>query len=160
MAESLSRCKTAALRELFEGAPPTLLRLAAAAGRLPARLTSTAQRERWGERPAELGAGERAVRLAALGDWLISRLEWLRRRAERDGAALDRAEVEAIGALMRTVERLAVVADGFAEAGAAQIEHDRRKADVLARIDRRIAELAREFAARAGPAAAGRPAES
>ncbi len=61
---------------------------------------------------------------------------------------------------MRTVERLAVVADGFAEAGAAQIEHDRRKADVLARIDRRIAELAREFAARAGPAAAGRPAES
>ena len=58
---------------------------------------------------------------------------------------------------MRTVERLAVVADGFAEAGAAQIEHDRRKADVLARIDRRIAELAREFAARAGPAAAGRP---
>lgn len=160
MAESLSRCKTAALRELFEGAPPTLPRLAAAAGRLPARLTSTAQRERWGERPAEVGAGERAVRLAALGDWLISRLEWLRRRAERDGAALDRAEVEAIGALMRTVERLAVVADGFAEAGAAQIEHDRRKADVLARIDRRIAELAREFAARAGPAAAGRPAES
>ena len=160
MAESLSRCKTAALRELFEGAPPTLPRLAAAAGRLPARLTSTAQRERWGERPAELGAGERAVRLAALGDWLISRLEWLRRRAERDGAALDPAEVEAIGALMRTVERLAVVADGFAEAGAAQIEHDRRKADVLARIDRRIAELAREFAARAGPAAAGRPAES
>src|SRR3954468_20642654 len=71
MAQSLSRCKTAALRELFEGAPPTLPRLAAAAGRLPARLISTAQRERWGERPAELGAGERAVRLAALGDWLI-----------------------------------------------------------------------------------------
>ncbi len=69
MAESLSRCKTAALRELFEGAPPTLPRLAAAAGRLPARLTSTAQRERWGERPAELAqaSGRSGLRRSATG---------------------------------------------------------------------------------------------
>ncbi len=140
-----SERRTAALRELFEGATPSYDRLAQACGRNARSLARLASRDGWGERLAALGESERLARLGAFSDWIVHRLETVRRRAEA-GAAIDREEVEAVSVLMRTVERLGDVARSLDGAREGQARRDALKAGILKRIDQRIVELAREFA--------------
>ncbi|MET0597227.1 MAG: hypothetical protein ABWZ57_05090 [Mesorhizobium sp.] len=144
--QGYSERRTAALRELFEGATPSYERLAQACGRNARSLQRLASRDGWGERLAALSENERLARLGAFSDWIVHRLETVRRRAEPPGATIDREEVEAISVLMRTVERLGDVARSLDGAREGQARRDALKAGILKRIDQRILELAREFA--------------
>ena len=151
-----ARLGWATLRELHEGAAPTLERLAAASGRTVAAVLSRAKREAWGELFPAIADEDRKTRLGRLTDWIIETLESVKKGAVEEGASIDKAKVEAISALMRTVEKLGEITRYTDSAKENQIKSDARTAGFLRRIDQRIVELATEYAKQLG---AGKPGD-
>lgn len=158
-----------ALRALREGATPTLLRLAMAARLHPSTLRERSSREGWGkpadapsrrapadddapegmppeEMPAEMDLAaalpERSLeeRLARMMDVLFREMEAIGAAAQARRRPLDKGRIDALGAMIRTLEKF----EGFARERSreGQTGRDGEMADVLRRIDERIRELA------------------
>ncbi len=151
---STATMRAAALRALAEGAVAELDLLAAATGRSAEKLKRLAAREGWllGSTDAELDR-----RLRRLLDNLVSRLERLVDRMERDGEDADLKAITAeIANLLRSIDKLQAMLPGTEKNNNNKDKdamlHDAEARDrELARlhelIDDRIAELAAEAAA-------------
>lgn len=126
-----------ALRALHEGATPDVELLSVASGYAVAKIERRAARDGW------IAADDFADRLARLSDSLIAQAEAL--QPENEGG-FDKAQVDMVGSIIRTVEKINELMRGGEAAKMSQTERDAEMADVLARIDRRIVELARDYA--------------
>lgn len=91
-------------------------------------------------RPATADFSDRLERLA---ESLVGQVETL--RLENEGG-LDKAQLDMVGSIIRTVEKINELMRGADAAKVSQTNRDAEMADVLARIDRRIVELARDYA--------------
>lgn len=128
-----------ALRALHEGATADVELLSVASGYAVASIERRLAREGW----IAAAPGDFAERLARLADSLIAQVETLRLENE-DG--FDKAQVEMVGSIIRTVEKITELMRGGEAAKVSQTDRDAEMADVLARIDQRIVELARDYA--------------
>ena len=145
MAFAVSPAKRSALRALAEGASPTLALLADASGCLPATVQVLAERDNWkwaGAADDDIGRRVRAI----AGD-LLARVEALGRTALEDGGKVDRTEIEGIVAIVRSLDKIGEIMRPSEAAKENRIGHDEELATLLERIDRRIVELARAYAA-------------
>lgn len=135
-----------AIRALFEdGAARELL--AAAAGLSVTSIARRAAAEGWSGPSEAPGAAERECRLARIRDVAMAQAEAIAADMEA-GAAIDKARPEALSALLRMLDRIGEITRLGESAKDNQTERDADMADVLGRIDGRIVELARGYAAR------------
>jgi hypothetical protein len=126
-----------AARQLFEGARPTLERLAAVSRQLESELRTLAQRENWRPMP-EAKAIRR--RIAAMTDRALALME------EADGdEVLAKTRLDAITALLKAMDKLREVADIADERDAAPPD-ERELTSAFSAIDQRIEELAHAYA--------------
>lgn len=145
MAFVVSPAKRSALRALAEGAVPTLALLADASGCLPATVQALAEKDGWNWTGAESDDVARRVRAIA-GD-LLARVEALGRTALEEGGKVDRTEIDGIVAMIRGLDKIGEIMRPGEAAKENRIGHDEELAALLERIDRRIVDLARDFAA-------------
>lgn len=143
-----------AIRALYEGAAVTPENLSEATGYKLATLRRIARQQGWRSGFASrLTSGElldQEARLRLLLDGAIGRAE----AAEREGRS-DKTLIDAITAIMRTLEKIGEVTRGESSAKENQIKRDADMAGALRRIDERIVELAREYARELGATGAG-----
>jgi hypothetical protein len=130
----------AAMRAMHEGAPATIERLAAAIDRSARVVRMRADAERWVAAESEESA---TARLKRAVERVMREVEAI--GTESGGQALDRSRIDAVWSMIRTLEKV----DAFAreQAREEQTGRDGELADILDRIDRRIIELARGYAA-------------
>ncbi len=134
------------LRALFEGAAPTVELLAQAGGTSVAAILRRAKAEGWRSSLAsETAAAGSADRLERVLNLVMREVEAIGAAAEAEGLALDKGRIDGVWSMIRTLEKV----DAFARERAkeSQTRQDAEMADVLQRIDSRIIELAREYAA-------------
>ena len=145
-----------AVRLLAEGARPTLELLADASDRSLRLLQREAARD--GRRLAQAPLHDVLARIQVVARMQLGRLEALGRAALENGGVIDRAEVDGIIALSRSLEKIGDIMRPEDAAKENQIARDDQLADILQCIDDRILELAREFAEelRAGDAGLAR----
>ncbi|MBE7183640.1 MAG: hypothetical protein INR68_04440 [Methylobacterium mesophilicum] len=131
-----------AMRALFEGEPATIERLAVACERSSTVIRLRATAERWVAPESEESASERLKRAV---ERVMKEVEAIGDAAEGEGQALDKSRIDAVWSMIRTLEKV----DAFAreQAKEEQTSRDGELADILDRIDRRIIELARGYAA-------------
>jgi hypothetical protein len=126
-----------AARQLFEGAKPTLERLAAVSNRMIDEIKELAARENW------LPIQETTVmqrRLSALSDRVLALME-----EPDEDALLSRTRLDAITSLLKAIDRLkAAIVDLSDEVAVAHDETEITTA--FASIDQRIEELAEAYA--------------
>jgi hypothetical protein len=137
-----------ALRALAEGTRPTLDLLSDVSGRSYDRLKATAERERWAL--DRFAPDEIAERIRAVTEPLLTHVEALGRKALEEGGRVEKGEIEAIIAIIRSLEKIGEIMRPGADAPAAkenQIRQDEDMAATLDRINGRMVELARELAA-------------
>jgi hypothetical protein len=124
-------------RQLFEGAKPTIDRIAIISDRMIDELQELAARENW--RPIQEGSVLRR-RLSALSDHVLSLME-----EPDDDALLSKTRLDAITSLLKAIDRLKLaIADLSDEVGLAHDETEVTTA--FAVIDRRIEDLALAYA--------------
>jgi hypothetical protein len=145
MGFAVSPAKRSALRALAGGAAPTLALLADASGCLPATVQGLAEKDGWNWAGAESDDVARRVRVIA-GD-LLARVEALGRTALEAGGKIDRTEIDSIVAMIRGLDKIGEIMRPGEAAKENRIGDDEELAALLERIDRRIMELARDFAA-------------
>ena len=139
-----------ALRALAEGARPTMELLADASGRSARTLALEAARDKWAlDRAPQEDVAERVRIIAGM---LLERVEAVGHAAMEEGGKIDKAEIEGIVALIRSLDRI----DEFMRppeeiAKEKQVRRDEDLADVLKRINARIVTLAKEFAGQLDP---------
>jgi hypothetical protein len=121
-----------------------------------ATIESRAAKEGWVRRGPS--AGELEARLERLLEQLVGEMEALGLGEKREEGAFDKARVEAISALTRTVDKILEITLSRSRAKENK-EQDEDLAAAMRRIDERIVELAREYAAElvAGGEKAGAP---
>lgn len=139
-----------ALRALYEGRPADTGLLAIASGHAVASIDKRIAREGW----VKAAPGELDERLARLSDSLIGQVETLRLESE---GVFDKSQVDMVASIVRTVEKIGELMRGGDAAKVSQTKRDAEMADVLARIDRRIIELARDYARVLGAGEPDRP---
>lgn len=133
-----------ALRALAEGARPTLDILADATGRSLRMLKRQAEAEGWQlDRAPREDVAERIRAIAAL---LLDRVEAMGQAALEPGGSIDRAEIETITAMLRSLDKAEDIMRPQEVAQENQIKQDENLAQVLERINARILELAHEIA--------------
>jgi cell division protein ZapA (FtsZ GTPase activity inhibitor) len=150
----------ASMRAVFEGAAPDFAQLAAISGRRPDTIRRRAAAQGWrafDDRTDGLTQAERIVRLA---NRLIGEMEAIHKDGK--GGVYDKARIETVAALMRALDKAGEIVGAEAGMQEQQKKTDADKADILRRIDERIVELARFFAAEIvagradpGPASSG-----
>lgn len=139
----------AALRALHEGAAASLELLAEASGRSLSLMRKRAGKEGWRDGEAAMRLSGQERRLRALLDRQIGKAE----AADADdtgSASADKARMDAISAVMRTLEKIGEITRSDSGAKENQTRKDEDMADILRRIDERIVELATGFARRLG----------
>ncbi|MEP9371008.1 hypothetical protein [Mesorhizobium sp. KR1-2] len=124
-----------ATRALYEGAAPSFEQLAAA----------RAAREGWRD-GSLLDAGTQNGRLAKLVDGLIGEIEALGIGNGEGAVGLDKARIEAISTLTRTLEKIWEIIRSDEGTKENDIKRDADMAGLLKRIDERIIELAEGYA--------------
>lgn len=129
-----------ALRALYEGVAANIELLSAVSGRSKVAIGKRAEKEAWVH--ARSG-GDLRERLDRLADSLVRQIEAIRLESE---ASFDKTQIDKISALIRTVEKIVEITRGGGSAKESQTKRDAGMAEVLGRIDRRIIELAREYA--------------
>lgn len=139
----------AALRALHEGAAASLDLLADASGRSPAALRKRAAAEGWRDADAAMRLCGQERRLRALLDQQIGKAE-AAGMEEQGSATADKARMDAISAVMRTLEKIGEITRGDGGAKENQTRRDEDMAGILRRIDERIAELAIGYARQLG----------
>lgn len=144
-----------ALRALCEGAPASFELLALASGRSERLLRKRAQTEGWKTRD---GVQPRACgnRVEVLTGLIFTELERTIERGVRDDA-YDKARIDALGSMLKMVEKMRENAAGEQDADAEQAPSDEDMAAALERIDERIRSLAEELA---GGLGAGEPSKA
>lgn len=134
---SQTNIQNKAARQLFEGAKPTLERLAAVSNRMIDEIKELAARENW------LPIQETTVmqrRLSALSDRVLALME-----EPDEDALLSRTRLDAITSLLKAIDRLkAAIVDLSDEVAVAHDETEITTA--FASIDQRIEELAEAYA--------------
>lgn len=128
-----------ALRALYEGAPVDAALMSVASGYAQATIRRRIERYGW-VAGADGGFDERLARLA---NSLVGQVETLR---SENAGVFDKAQIELVGSVVRTVEKISDLMRGGEAAKVSQTNRDAEMADVLAKIDRRIVELARDYA--------------
>ncbi|WP_436122203.1 hypothetical protein [Aminobacter sp. LjRoot7] len=128
-----------AVRTLFERGAVDIELLSAASGYAVSSIERRILREGWVS-PVSDDIDDRLARLA---DSLVGQVETL--RLENEGG-FDKGQVDMVGSIVRTVEKISELMRGGDRAKVSQTNRDAEMADVLARIDRRIIELARDYA--------------
>lgn len=144
-----SALQLAALRALHEGAAASLDLLAVAADRSVVALRKRAEAEGWADAEAAMQLSNQERRLRILLEQQITKAEATIDAVEAS-AATDKAQMEAISAAMRTVEKMGEIARSDTSARQNQTRRDADMASVLRRIDERIVELAMGLARRMG----------
>jgi hypothetical protein len=139
----------AALRALHEGAAASLELLANAAGRSVAALHRRAAEEGWVDAEEAMQLSRQELRLRILLDHSITKAE-ATCDAVDGSAAADKARMDAIAAVMRTLEKIGEIARNDTSAKENQTRRDADMANVLRRIDERIVELATGYAGKLG----------
>lgn len=147
-----SAVRLAALRALYEGSAPGLDLLATAAGRSAASLRRHADKEGWRDAEAATLLSSQERRLRVLLDKQIGKAEAAGENSE-ESASADKARMDAISAVMRTLEKIGEITRSDAGAKENQTGRDADMSDVLRRIDERIVELAMGYAKQLGNAA-------
>ncbi len=139
--------RAVALRALFEGAPVDLELLALAAGLRHSTLQKMARRESWvwGEMGAK-GAVTLQSRLRQLSVSVVGQLEEASLASLTDGH-YDKARLEALGLMLRSIEKLGELTQTPEHAADEQMKSDAEMAAAIGKINQRIIELARELAA-------------
>jgi len=136
-----------AARALYESERPALDQIAALTGWSVGTIQSRAKREGW-RREEPLAAGEVEARVARMINGLLGEIEALGIGTGEGAVGLDKARIEAISALMRTLEKIGDITRDNEEAKAKE-KLNKRDADMagfLKRIDERIVELATGYA--------------
>lgn len=128
-----------AVRTLFERGAVDVELLSAASGYAVSSIERRILREGW----VSLVSDDIDDRLARLADSLVGQVETL--RLENEGG-FDKGQVDMVGSIVRTVEKISELMRGGDRVKVSQTNRDAEMADVLARIDRRIIELARDYA--------------
>lgn len=128
-----------ALRALYEGAPADAALMSVASGYAEATILRRIDSGSW---VAGTGGGV-DERLARLADSLVGQIETLR---SENAGVFDKSQIELVGSVVRTVEKISELMRGGEAAKVSQTNRDAEMANVLARIDRRIVELARDYA--------------
>lgn len=139
----------AALRALHEGAAASLELLAQATGRSLSLMRKRAGKEGWRDAGAAMRLCGQERRLRALLDQQIGKAE-AAGADETGSASADKARMDAISAVMRTLEKIGEITRGDSGAKENQTGKDEDMADILRRIDERIVELAIGFARELG----------
>lgn len=134
-----------ATRALYEGAAPSSEQLAVATGWLPVTIAARAAREGWRDGSLTDRATQNA-RLAKLVDGLIHEIEALGIGSGEGVAGLDKARIEAVSTLTRTLEKIWEIIRSDEGAKENDIKRDADMAGLLKRIDDRIIELAEGYA--------------
>lgn len=134
-----------ALRALHEGAAASLELLARASGRSPATLRKRAATEGWRDAEAATRLSSQERRLRVLLDQQIAKAE-AAGEDEAGSASADKARMDAISAVMRTLEKIGEITRGEGGAKENQTRDDEYMAETLRRIDERIVELAVGYA--------------
>ena len=150
MERGLPLAQGVALRALAEGAEPTLALLADASQRSLNGLVRRAAKEGWkiGRAPPA-NIAERVRSTAAV---LIDRLEAAGREALANGGRIDKTEIDGLVSIIRGLDRIGDLMRPEEAATENQIRSDEELAALLGRINERIIELARVFAADMGKA--------
>lgn len=162
----------AALQDLYEGGTPTYPKLSAASGINITWIKEYAAIHNWKTRPVgrpkvvaleaeDVGeevealdqaaaepAGSPEERLARVMDLLLREVEAIGAAAQAKRRPLDKGRIDALGAMIRTLEKFEAFARERSRDG--QIKRDEEMGDVLSRIDGRIEELARAYAEKLG----------
>jgi hypothetical protein len=126
-----------AARRLFEGARPTIERLAAVSRQVESELRQLALRDNW--RPLPEGDAIRR-RISAMSDKVIALIE------EADGDELfAKPRLDAVTSLLKAIDRLREVAD-IADARDSAPPDEAALRETFAAIDQRIEELAHAYA--------------
>lgn len=132
-----------AQRTLVEQGMPLEL-VAQAGGRAPALLRAEAERQGWQVKTvAEDEDLARRIRVIATG--MARRLEAAASRATGDDMPIDKAEIDTVMAAIRGMEKLDEILRPLQAAN--EKKNEEAAADILARINRRIVELAHQIAA-------------
>lgn len=136
-----------AARALYESERPTLEQIAPLCGWSVATIKARAKREDW-RRPEPVAAGKVEARVARVISGLLGEIEALGIGTGEGAVGLDKARIEAISALMRTLEKIGDITRENEEAKAKekQTKRDADMAGFLKRIDERIVELATGYA--------------
>jgi hypothetical protein len=170
--QTVSVERWAAIRQLREGEPPTFARLGAATKVHPRTIYEHAAVENWAKQPfqssakreewAERGEAEAAPedeggevpegwhemqpseRLQWLNDFALNKVAEIARSAEAGGGVPDKAKLDAVWSMLRTVERSETLAQE--RAGEKVTASDAELAARLRDIDDRIIELAEAHA--------------
>jgi non-ribosomal peptide synthetase component F len=138
-----------ALRALHEGAAASLDLLANATGRSVASMNRRAEQEAWRDAEAAAQLSNQELRLRILLDQQITKAEAA--NADDEGSAsADKARMDAISAVMRTLEKIGEITRSDTSAKENQTRRDANMATVLRRIDERIVELAIGYAKQLG----------
>ncbi len=144
MPSSKPNAKRRALRALAEGARPSMALLADASGRSLAMLRREAERDGWRlDRPH---MGDVLERIRVLCTMLLERLEEVARAALEGGGRIDKAEIDAIVSLTRSLEKIVEITRPEEAVRENQIAQDEELADILQAINDKIIELAHAFA--------------
>jgi hypothetical protein len=130
--------RDAALRQLHEGAAPTIDRLAAAAGKSAVWLQRLADREGWQAMPE---ASAMQARLALMSRRIIALLD-----EPDDEVLLGKQRLDAISALLRAIDRLKSILDEMAPQEPLGTASEASMIDAFAAIDERIEQLAHAYA--------------
>ena len=145
MSNSKPLSQRRALRALAEGARPTLELLADASGRSPRTLALEAERDGWAlDRAPQEDVAERVRIIAGM---LLERVEAVGRAALEEGGKINKAEIDGIIALIKGLDKIDEIMRPEEAAKEKQVRRDENLANVLQRINARIVELAKAFAA-------------
>ena len=133
------------MRALFEGAAPDFALLAAISGRQAETIRHRAARHGWRALDDNADGLSLAERITRLANRLIGEMEAIEKDGK--GRVYDKARIETVAALMRALEKAGDIVGAEAGMQEQQKKTDADKANILRRIDERIVELARFFAA-------------
>jgi len=132
----------AAMRSLRENFGASFELLADASGRAMATIQMRARNEGWGFREYAERARDWDERVSHIVEQMMTKIEAI--GADPDGG-FDKAQIESIGVMLRTLEKVGGFGRGSAREN--QMRQDAELAGALERIDKRIIELARGYAA-------------
>lgn len=134
-----------ALRVLAEGGHATIERLALASGRSATALRRLARDEGW--KLAQAGPLDVSARIRKAAGMVLCKVEELGRAAE-GGGSIDKGAIDGLIAMIRGLEKIGEIMRPEEAARENHIRDNEDLAETLRRIEERIVELAREFAAR------------
>jgi hypothetical protein len=135
-----------AARAIYEETRATVEQLAATTGCKAATIEARAVREKWVRSTESTRPASQNERLAKVVDRLIGEVEAIGMGNGEGGTLLDKARIDAISALTRTLEKIGEITRGSDSAKENQIKRDADMAGILRRIDQRIVELAEGYA--------------